>query len=146
MARAYSEGLARAGYQYDSSTNPCWLPGKYNNFKAERGVYKVGSITEIPASVSTSLRIPLFWLSLHLLPLQIYEWLCVKSIKKTGFLNIYFHPWEFSEYIHNKELKIPFYIRRNAGEPLVTRLARIIAILKERGYDFGTMRELVNNN
>lgn len=144
MGGADAKGLSEAGYSYDSSLHPCWLPGKYNNFKAERSLYDAGcGVTEVPASVATGFRIPLFWLALHNFPLKIYEWLAVKALKRDGHLNIYFHPWEFSEYIHSKELKIPFYIRRNAGTALILRLANVIDVLKERGYSFGTMSELV---
>lgn len=146
MGGADASGLGAAGYKYDSSLNPCFLPGKYNNFKAERRIFDAGyGVTEIPASVATSLRVPLFWLSLHLMPQGIYEWLCRRAIKENGYLNIYFHPWEFSEEIHNKELRIPFYIRHNSGEKMVARLAALIASLKERGYEFGTMKQLKLN-
>lgn len=144
MAGADTKKLKELGYQYDSSTNPCLLPGKYNNFKAKREVHKdKNSITEIPASVATPLRIPLFWLSLHLMPINIYIWLCTKALKKNRFLNIYFHPWEFSNQIHNQEYKMPIYIRKNAGEKLILRLATVIDELKNRGHKFGTMRELI---
>lgn len=143
MAGADAEALARAGYQYDSSVNPCFLPGKYNNFGARRQVHRVGTITEIPASVATPLRVPLFWLSLHLLPVDWYYWLCGVAGRDNGVVNIYFHPWEFCEEIHNKELKIPFYIRRNAGAKLLTRLAVLIARCKERQAQFITMSELI---
>lgn len=144
MGGADAEGLSAAGYAYDSSLNPCFLPGKYNNFKAERRVFNAGhGVTEVPASVATMLRVPLFWLSLHLMPVGLYRWLCCRAIKENGYLNIYFHPWEFSEDIHNKELRIPFYIRRNAGEKMIARLALTIASLKERGYEFGPMKCLI---
>lgn len=144
MGGADAKGLAEAGYLYDSSLNPCYLPGKYNNFKAERRIYNAGhGVTEIPASVATALRIPLFWLSLHLLPLTIYGWLARRAIKENGFLNIYFHPWEFSDDLDNNELQIPFYIRYNSGEKLVSRLARLIASLKEQGAEFGTLKQLI---
>lgn len=143
MAGADAKGLESAGYLYDSSLNPCWLPGKYNNFTAERRIHRVGSIVEVPASVATPLRVPLFWLSLHLLPVDLYYWLSSVCVHKTGFLNIYFHPWEFCEEIHNKDLRIPLYIRRNAGEKLIKRLAILTAKFKERDAQFVTMSQLV---
>lgn len=139
MAGADSVGLAEAGYAYDSSLNPCWLPGKYNRLNEPRTIHRVGQIVEIPASVTPMLRLPLFWLSMHVLPIHLYQWLCRRTAQKDGYLNIYFHPWEFCEEIHNKELRIPFYIRRNAGERLVARLAQLIAGLKDKGAEFCTL-------
>ncbi|MEF9950233.1 MAG: polysaccharide deacetylase family protein [Mucinivorans sp.] len=145
MAGADAQGLSRAGYRYDSSTNPCFLPGKYNNFGLERRVHRQGSMVEIPASVATFMRVPLFWLSLHLMPLSLYFWLCGVSGREVGFLNLYFHPWEFSEEIHNKDLRVPFYIRRNAGDKLLTRLAMFIDRAKGCQARFITMNELADS-
>ncbi|MEG1075985.1 MAG: polysaccharide deacetylase family protein [Mucinivorans sp.] len=145
MAGADDQGLSAAGYLYDSSTNPCFLPGKYNHFGVPREAHRQGAIVEIPASVATFLRVPLFWLALHLMPLSIYFWLCGVSGREVGFLNVYFHPWEFSEEIHNKDLRVPFYIRRNAGERLLTRLAIIIDKCKRCDAKFMTMSELASD-
>lgn len=139
MAGADAVGLGDAGFVYDSSLHPCWLPGKYNNTKAPRTIHRVGKVVEIPASVTPTLRLPLFWLSMHLMPMGLYSWLCGRTVKKDGYLNIYFHPWEFCEEIHNKELRIPFYIRKNAGERLVVRLAQLIAGLKAKGAEFWSL-------
>ena len=144
MAGADEAGLAEAEYVYDSSLHPCWLPGKYNHAKAPRTIHRVGRIVEIPASVSPTLRLPLFWLSMHVMPMELYAWLCRRTARRDGYLNIYFHPWEFSEEIHNKELRIPFYIRKNAGERLVVRLARLVAGFKERGAEFCTLGRLAD--
>lgn len=145
MAGADVVGLQKAGYIYDSSTNPCYLPGKYNNFRAPRKIHQLGAITEIPASVATFLRIPLFWLAFHWLPINIYFWLCSRCYRETGFVNLYFHPWEFSEQIHNQKLRIPAYIRHNAGEKQITRLSKLIGKFAKKQAHFLTMNELLNN-
>jgi hypothetical protein len=54
--------LAAAGYLYSSSINPTLLPGRYNHLDKPRTVFKNEFITQVPASVSPHLRIPLFWL------------------------------------------------------------------------------------
>jgi len=61
--------VIKAGYLYDSSINPTWLPGRYNNLHLPRTVYKDQGMQRIPASVSPGLRIPLFWLSFKNLPI-----------------------------------------------------------------------------
>src|SRR5689334_20191161 len=64
--------LAEAGYQYDSSLHPVWLPGRYNNLHLPRTPFVEDHIIRIPASVSTFFRIPLFWLSFKNLPYHFY--------------------------------------------------------------------------
>lgn len=143
MADTNIEELKKAGYDWDSSLNPCFLPGRYNNFKAPRMPHVTkGGLIELPASVSNCFRIPLFWLAMHNLPFAIYKNMCQRSLKKTGFLNIYMHPWEFSDILHDKELKIPFIIRNNSGKKLETKLNRFIEYFKGRGEQFGTLSEL----
>ncbi|HNP53744.1 MAG TPA: polysaccharide deacetylase family protein, partial [Ferruginibacter sp.] len=54
--------VKKAGYRYDSSINPTWIPGRYNNLRLSRTVYFEEGVPRLPASVSPNLRIPLFWL------------------------------------------------------------------------------------
>lgn len=145
MAGADLDELARAGYLYDSSLNPCFLPGKYNNLSQPRRKFVTQSgVCEIPSSVTPLLRLPLFWLSLHWIPVDTYGWLARRAARKDGYLNLYFHPWEFSLDLDNRDLRIPFYIRHNSGVKLTRRLARVVSSLKERGAEFVTLKEIVN--
>lgn len=144
MYGADHDELLRAGYTYDSSLNPTYLPGRYNNRKEPRSIFRTAEgIVEIPASVSSPGRLPLFWLSLHNMPLGMYLWLCQGAIRRDGYLNVYFHPWEFVDSIYNPDYKLPFYIRRNAGERLACRLGRVIDHFKNRNETFGTLTDLI---
>lgn len=144
MAGVDTQELAAAGYQYDSSINPSRLPGYRNKPQAPRTIHRAGPMVEIPVSVTPRLRLPLFWLSMHWLPIELYRWLCVHTARRDGYLNLCFHPWEFCEQMYNKELRIPFYIRKNSGEPLVRRLAGLLAHFKDRGAEFATLGQLVD--
>ncbi len=128
-----------AGYQYNSSLNPTFLPGKYNNLSKPRRIFYEQSLCQIPASVSAILRIPLFWLSLHNFPLRIYKRMCIGAIKKDGYLNVYFHPWEFAD-LSAPIVKLPSYIVRNSGNELVERLGDVIDYFKRKKYRFGTLK------
>ena len=66
------------------------------------------------SGVSPIFRIPLFWLSFHNFPLFFYKKLAIDVLKKDGYLNIYFHPWEFSD-IKNKKFKLPGFTTKNTG-------------------------------
>jgi peptidoglycan/xylan/chitin deacetylase (PgdA/CDA1 family) len=132
--------LEKAGYRYNSSVNPTWLPGRYNNLHLPRTYYRQGNIWEIPASVSPLLRFPLFWLSFHNLPVWMYHSLAKRAVRKDGYLNIYFHPWEFTD-LGNSGL--PGYVKRNAGVAMVNRMHALIGRLKGDGFRFVRFGEFV---
>ena len=129
-----------AGYAYNSSINPTFLPGRYNNLKVSRTYFKEGKVTQIPASVSPNFRIPLFWLSFHNFPLSFYKKLASDTLKKDRYLNIYFHPWEFAE-IKDEAFKLPGFTVKNSGKDMVERFDAFISWLKSKNYTFGTFQE-----
>ncbi|CAD7815241.1 Peptidoglycan-N-acetylmuramic acid deacetylase PdaA [Chryseobacterium aquaeductus] len=132
--------VEKAGYLYNSSVNPTFLPGRYNNLKVSRTYFKEGNVTQIPASVSPNFRIPLFWLSFHNFPLSFYKKLASDTLKKDNYLNIYFHPWEFAE-IKNPEFKLPGFTVQNSGKEMVERFDQFVGWLKSKDYQFGTFQE-----
>ncbi len=129
-----------AGYSYNSSVNPTYLPGRYNNLKVSRTCFKEGKVTQIPASVSPNFRIPLFWLSFHNFPLAFYRKLAADVLKKDGYLNVYFHPWEFAE-IRDEAFRLPGFTVKNTGKEMVERFDAFISWLKRKNYAFGTFQE-----
>lgn len=131
------EGLERCGYKYDSSVNPAFIPGRYNHFDIPRKPFFEKGVLEIPTSVATSMRVPLFWLSLHFFPKKMYVKMAKMAIERTGYFATYFHPWEFAdELVEYKE--VPSYIKKNSGDKLVERLDFVISNLKKQGYSFET--------
>lgn len=129
-----------AGYSYNSSINPTFLPGRYNNLKVSRTYFNEGNVIQIPASVSPNFRIPLFWLSFHNFPFFFYKKLASDVLKKDKYLNIYFHPWEFSE-IKDTAFKLPAFTVKNSGKEMVERFDEFVSWLKGKNYSFGTFQE-----
>lgn len=134
------QALAKAGFQYDSSLNPIYLPGHYNNLSKPRRIFQQNGLYEIPASVSSTFRIPLFWLSLHNIPLWIYTNMCMNVLKKDGYLNLYLHPWEFEE-LDSPSIDLAWYIKRNSGQKLLGRLEQLINTFREKNVEFGTLKD-----
>lgn len=137
------EELEENGYMYDSSVNPAFIPGRYNNLKTPRKIFRIGKIIEVPASVSTPLRVPLFWLALHLFPLSLYKRLAWLALRRDGYFATYFHPWEFTDL--SKFSIVPFYIQYNSGDKLLSRLDSLIKYLKKKGCEFERFSEFVTN-
>lgn len=138
MRPVLMKDVLAAGYSYDSSVNPTWLPGRYNNFHLPRTIYTEGGVKRIPASVSPGIRVPLFWLSFKNMPYSLYLKLCRQTIAKDGYLCLYYHPWEFTSI---EQYGLPEYTRRWCGSTLVERLTKLIKDLSTDA-DFCTMDEL----
>ncbi len=139
MRKVSMEEVKKAGYGYDSSVNPTWVPGRYNNFHLPRTIYQQEGITRVPASVSPVVRMPLFWLSFKNLPYLLFRSLALQTLKKDGYLCLYFHPWEFTPI---NGYGLPGYTIKHNGESLLERLWRLIGDL-EKEADFMTIRHFL---
>ncbi len=130
--------VQQAGYAYNSSLHPTWLPGRYNHWGEPRHPFKEQGVWQIPASVTPTVRLPLFWLSLKNFPFAFYKQLCRQTLRADGFLNLYVHPWEFTDLAMYD--KIPAYVRRHSREVLLDRVEELLRYLKPQG-EFSTMRD-----
>ena len=135
--------IEKAGYEYNTSINPTYLPGRYNNFNVSRTYFIKNNVLQIPASVSPVIRFPLFWLSFHNLPLVIYKQLTKWTIRKDNYLNIYFHPWEFTDLNDASRFGFPGYVMKNTGNKMINRMNNFIHWLKNEKYSFGTFQEFI---
>jgi peptidoglycan/xylan/chitin deacetylase (PgdA/CDA1 family) len=130
-----------AGYSYDSSVNPTWIPGRYNNLNLSRIIYRQQGMLRLPASVSPAFRIPLFWLSFKNIPYSLFLFLVRQTIRKDGYACLYFHPWEF---VDLSAYNIPNYTKRLAGKRLQDKLTRLISDLK-RDHQFSTIENYLQS-
>ena len=128
--------VEKAGYQYNSSLNPTWIPGRYNNLKKPRSWFFHHNVLQIPASVSPLVRFPLFWLSFHNLPMNMLKWMSSAAHRKDGYLNLYFHPWEFTDLNQPEKFGFPSYVTNNSGEGFITRIHDFITWAQAKGYQF----------
>lgn len=142
MKAVPGETVVTAGYSYNSSINPCWIPGRYDNRHVSRTIFNDNGIAQVPVSVTPNLRIPLFWLAFKNLPYKMYARLALKTLKKDGYLCLYFHPWEFTEI---KQYDLPAYIKKADPAHLLAKLNRLVDELSNEGR-FITMQEFVANN
>jgi hypothetical protein len=142
MAGVNMRDLHEAGYRYDASINPTFIPGRYNHLNTSRTPFMQEGMLRFPSSVSKLLRIPLFWLSFKNLPYSLFLNLVMNSLKKDGYVCLYFHPWEF---VNLEKYKIPFYTKRYSGKVLQDRLKRLITDLAKVS-NFTTMVDYITNH
>ncbi|RXK49618.1 polysaccharide deacetylase family protein [Aquirufa rosea] len=133
--------ILKAGYQYHSSLNPTWIPGRYNHLSASKLPFFEQGLWNIPASVTPNFRIPLFWLAFKNFPLFVFKQLCRETLKKNGFLNLYFHPWEFSDL---SKYPLPAHASRGSKGELIKKLKSLIQYFQEENLgEFMTMQDFV---
>jgi peptidoglycan/xylan/chitin deacetylase (PgdA/CDA1 family) len=137
--------LEKANYIYNSSINPTWLPGRYNNLHISRNYFKNNNLWQLPASVVPLIRFPLFWLSFHNLPLFLYNFLAKITLKKDNYLNIYFHPWEFTDLNQPEKFNFPSYVTKNTDDKMTQRLDKFIKYFKLLNADFISTKDFIQN-
>lgn len=135
--------IYQAGYTYNSSINPTFLPGRYNNFHRPRTWFYQDQVLQLPSSVTPIFRFPLFWLTFHNLPMRLIKWMCNRTYKKDGYLNLYFHPWEFTDLNQPEWFNFPKYVVKNSGEQFVKRISDFIFWGKRLNYTFNTTQEFI---
>ncbi|MFI5222135.1 MAG: polysaccharide deacetylase family protein [Bacteroidia bacterium] len=144
MAKVNDVEIVKAGYQYNASLNPTWIPGRYFHFFEPRIPFKKNDLIQIPASVSTIFRIPLFWLSFENFPMGLLKFLVKRALAHDGFLSLYFHPWEFTNI---KNTGVPSFISKSSGEIMLQRLQETITLVRKiESTEFTTINEYINDH
>ena len=133
--------IKEAGYSYDASIHPTWIPGRYNNINLPRTNYSEQGLIRVPASVSPNFRIPLFWLSFKNFPYAMYLKLALQTLKKDGYLSLYFHPWEFTNIT---AFGLPKYTTKGSDNELLDKLYRLLNDLNKQA-EFVTMGDFIQN-
>lgn len=133
--------INEAGYSYDASIHPTWIPGRYNNINLPRTKYSEQGLIRVPASVSPNFRIPLFWLSFKNFPYAMYLKLALQTLKKDGYLSLYFHPWEFTNIT---AFGLPKYTTKGSDNELLDKLYRLLNDLNKQA-EFVTMGDFIQN-
>jgi len=67
--------------------------------------------------------------------------LTIQTLKKDGYVCLYFHPWEF---VDINEYGLPGFTRRLCGAALLQRLDQLIRDLKFQGFEFSTIADYLS--
>ncbi len=146
MSRPEYNIIKKAGYKYDSSLHPAWVPGYYNNFFEKREIQKNNNPIIVPLSVFPIIRFPLAWLWFRNFGV-LYEKIGTKlNFIDMNFTNIYIHPWELID-INNKLNKkyMSKLIIRNTGIKFIKSLDEYIRWCKSQKYKFSTISDYIKN-
>lgn len=138
MFSVSEEDIRRAGYIYNSSLNPCFIPGHYNHLDKPRTPFMLDGVLQIPTAVTPWVRFPLFWLALHNLPLWLYKAMARRCVNHDGIFATYFHPWEFYPLTEHPEFKVKYISQNHAGKGMEQRLDSLIKMFLKEGHKFET--------
>lgn len=142
LAPVSKQLIADAGYLYDASLHPTWLPGRYNHLNQPRTLFKLDRLWILPSSVTPHLRIPLFWLAFKNLPLSFIKQCSMQILKKDQYISLYFHPWEYAEL--SAYTSMPSYTRKLSGNELLQKLTAYLEWLSGIS-NFSTMEQFIGN-
>lgn len=116
-----------AGYAYDASLHPAWIPGRYDRRREPRRPFLQGRLLRVPASVTPRLRLPLFWLSIKHLPPRLLRRAALGTLRHDGDINFYLHSWEFTDL---DEFRVPWILRGGGGAAMLRRTGRLLESLR----------------
>jgi peptidoglycan/xylan/chitin deacetylase (PgdA/CDA1 family) len=135
--------LKSIGFEYDSSYHPTYVPGRYNNFLGNRNIHDIDGVKIVPISVTPYVRLPLSWFWFRNIGLNYAKYCTTSIFKKGGFLNIYFHPWDF---VDMSKADCGGMIKRNTGSIMIDMFSRYIDWLSGIGVKFDTIKNYIGDN
>ncbi len=133
--------VEQAGFSYDSSSHPIYLPGRYNNLNQKRNIHKIGNLTKIPSSTLPP-NLSIFWLAFKNFPLIYSKTFTRLNFLISNYTMLVMHPWEFANL---SKIKIPKYIKKKHSHELLNSLDNYILFCKAKNYNFQTTQEFLNS-
>lgn len=138
------EVLKRAGFQYDSSIHPTYVPFRYNHLKERRLPYRREGMIEMPITTSRSLSTPISWLWFRTYPWRLLQHITEKLAGAGCPIIVYFHNWEFLDFALEEEIRPKLFFSK-CGTALEKRLIDWIALLKKYDYRPVKMCDYISN-
>jgi len=116
--------LRRAGFRYDASPHPTWVPGRYNGLHWPRAPWREDGIVRIPISVMPVIRIPVSWLWFRMFGRVLGGGAIRAARLGAPYLQLYFHPWEALDI---RAYGIPRWLAWRTGPAFVDALDHLLA-------------------
>ncbi len=126
--RPCAPGIIRdAGFSYDASPHPTWVPGRYNGLRFPRQPWSEDGIVRVPISVLPVIRLPVSWLWYRALGPRLGPLAARAACVGGPYLHLYFHPWEASD-LRRFGIPCPLAVRSNGA--FIDALDRLIVSAK----------------
>ena len=112
-----------AGFSYDASPHPTWIPGRYFGLHFRRSPWREEGITKVPISVLPGLRMPVSWMWFQFAGPRLGLFGARLALLGAPYLHLYFHPWEA---ISLRPFGAPPPFSRRTGEVFIEALDRLL--------------------
>jgi peptidoglycan/xylan/chitin deacetylase (PgdA/CDA1 family) len=116
--------LHEAGFHYDASPHPTWVPGRYNGLRWPRTPWWDDAILRVPISVVPGIRAPVSWIWFRTLGPGLGTVALRAAASFAPYLHIYFHPWEAVEL---PQFGLPAWAMLRTGPRFVGALDDLLA-------------------
>jgi peptidoglycan/xylan/chitin deacetylase (PgdA/CDA1 family) len=121
--------LAAAGFSYDASPHPTWVPGRYNGLHLPRSPWWEDGVLRVPISVLPWVRLPVSWIWYRWAGARLGGIAASAAALRAPYLHLYFHPWEA---VDIRRLGIPSWLAVRTGPAFVRALDRLLASSAQR--------------
>lgn len=128
-----------AGFEYDNSCHPTYVPGRYCNFFKSRRIKLKDGIINVPISVAPILKLPFSWIWFRTFGLH-YAKFCTSWVFLAGdYANIYFHSWDFADIDNKSIFNLPRSLTYNTGRKMLNILGNYLAWCNKNNYKLETI-------
>ncbi len=114
--------IRAAGFEYDASVHPTWMPGRYNGLHFARTPWDEDGLVRIPISVLPLARLPVSWLWFRTMGTPLNLAAAAAASLSAPYLHLYFHPWEAIDI----RAHLPQWVAWRTGDPFVRALDRLL--------------------
>jgi peptidoglycan/xylan/chitin deacetylase (PgdA/CDA1 family) len=132
--------LRAAGFVYDASPHPTWVPTRYNGLGLPRRPWREDGLLRLPISVLPGLRLPISFVWYRAAGASLRRLGCATAAWGAPYLQLYFHPWE-AEAI--RAHGAPAWLAVRCGEPFLAALDALLDWAAPR-LRAATLREFVD--
>jgi peptidoglycan/xylan/chitin deacetylase (PgdA/CDA1 family) len=131
--------LRQAGFVYDASPHPTWVPGRYNGLRLPRAPWWDDAVLRIPLSVLPGVRAPVSWIWFRTLGAHLGGLAVRAAGLSAPYVHLYFHPWEALDVRH---AGIPRWLACRTGPRFMVLLDHLLARACSR-YEPMALRQFV---
>lgn len=131
--------LRQAGFEYDATPHPTWVPGRYNGLRLPRRPWSEDGLLRIPISVLPWVRVPVSWIWYRTAGSTLGGAAARAAGAASPYVHLYFHPWEA---VPLDAYGIPRSLRIGTGGPFLGMLEDLLTSAR-RGYAATTIGDLV---
>lgn len=134
-----SDIIRKAGFAYDNSCHPTYVPGRYCNFLKSRKINFKDDIINVPISVTPILRLPFSWIWFRNLGLNYAKFCTSWAFLAGDYVNIYFHSWDFADIDGKTNFNLPYSLTYNTGRKVLNILDNYLKWCNKNNYKLETI-------